>query len=453
MASTSKLWGVRATACAVGLWAGAAAAAPQVPTATELMDWAQAHLAEHFPGTQPDRAGEGFVFRGPYASGNFLGVADGTVYVMGPVTGGQLMPVGTLADMACTIKPASCQSSDALAFETSYQNFKSVGLTPQALPAGRAGVGTVRAYGDFSGSGQLDLFTATLTYWPPTTPAAAAPSIFEFWRKQADGTFAKDTAMLASQSGCIHPRKAIVADFNGDDRPDIFVACHGFDAPPFPGERNKIILSQSNGTYVTQDASPDVGFFHSASAADLNGDGRPDVVVVNNFDPASAFVLLNQGNGSFQRETSARLPSSIGGKPYFTVELMDVDTDGKPDLILGGHEWEGAATVVLLNPGSSNFASVTPIKLPAVPNEGVVLDFAVTGSASTRTLWVLRTSGGDGTFYQSRTIQKVLWPSLASTTPVRERSAQWFQWIIPTTINGQSVIASEDASVNLVVPQ
>jgi len=337
--------------------------------------------------------------------------------------------------------------------ETSYKNFKSVGLTPQSLPAGRSGVETVRAYGDFSRSGRLDLFTATLTYWPPTTLAAATPSTFEFWRKQANGTFVKDSQMLASSVGCIHPRKAIVADFNGDGRPDVFVACHGFDASPFPGERNKIILSRANGTYVTQDASSDTGFFHAASAADLNGDGMIDVVVTNNFDPSSVFVLLNQGAGSFQREAPARLPSSIRGKPYFTVELVDIDEDGRVDLALGGHEWEGAPTVVLLNPGSSNFTSATPITVPSVPNEGVVLDFTVTGTASSRTLWMLRSSGGDGTFYQSRTVQKVLWPSLTSTTPLLERPAQWFQWIIPTTVNGQSVIASEDASVNVAIPQ
>lgn len=337
--------------------------------------------------------------------------------------------------------------------DTSYKNFKSVGLTPQTLPAGRAGVGSVRAYGDFSRSGRLDLFTATLTYWPPTTPAAATPSVFEFWRKQANGSFVKDAQMLVSSNGCIHPRKAIVADFNGDGRPDIFVACHGFDAPPFPGERNKIILSQTNGTYVTQDASSDIGFFHSASAADLNGDGKIDVVVTNNFDPSSAFALINQGAGTFQREALARLPSSIGGKPYFSVELVDINEDGKVDLILGGHEWEGAATVAFLNPGSSDFTSATPITLPAVANEGVVLDFAVTGTGSTRALWLLRTSGGDGTFYQSRTIQKVLWPSLTSTIALRERPAQWFQWILPTTVNGQSVIAPEDASVNVSIPQ
>jgi len=335
--------------------------------------------------------------------------------------------------------------------ETSYQNFKEVGLTPQSLPAYRDNVGTIRAYGDFSRSGRLDLFTATITYWPPITPANATPSIFEFWSMQADGTFVRNTQMLASSSGCIHPRKAIVADFNADGRPDIFIACHGFDAAPWPGERNKIVLSQPSGDYVIQDASPDIGFFHSASAADLNDDMLPDVIVTNNFDPASAFVLLNQGGGVFQRESSIRLPLSIGGKNYFTVELVDVDGDENVDVVLGGHEWEGAPTVVLLNPGSSNFKSVTPITIPSVSNEGVVLDFVVTRTGSTRALWVLRTSGGDGTFYQSRTIQKVLWPSLTSTIPLLERSAQWFQWIIPTTVNGEMVIASDNASINVAV--
>lgn len=336
---------------------------------------------------------------------------------------------------------------------SSYSNFKSVNLTPQLLPPGRAGVGTVRAYADFSRSGRLDLFTATLTYWPPTTPAAASASIFEFWRKQADGSFLKDSAMLPSTTGCIHPRKAIVADFNNDGRPDIFVACHGFDSIPFPGERNKVILSQSDGVYVTRDASPDVGFFHSASAADFNGDGKIDVVVTDNSDSESVIVFLNDGTGLFQREISARLPLSIRGKPYFSVEILDVDGDGKNDIALGGHEWEGASTTVLLNPDAYNFTSVIPINIPPILKEGVVLDFVVAGTGATRALWVLRTSGGDGTFYQSRTLQKVLWPSLSSSVPLSTRSAQWFQWVIATTVNGRPIISSEDASVNLSVPQ
>ena len=335
---------------------------------------------------------------------------------------------------------------------TSYQNFKAVGLTPQTLPSSRAGVGVVRTYGNFSGSGRLDMFAARLTYSPgSSTPSTATPAIFEIWRKEANDTFSLH-ATIAS-SGCIHPRKAIVSDFNGDTKPDVFVACHGYDAPPFPGERNKIVLSQPGGGYVSQDASADVGFFHSAASADVNGDARPDVVVVNNFDPARAFVLINKGDGTFEREGTNRLPALPAGSNYFTVELLDVDGDGTVDLALGGHEFEAAPTRVWLNPGTSNFSAVSPSTIPAIVGEGVVLDFTVTGSGSNRALWVLRTSGGDGTFYQSQTIQRVSWPSLTSSLPRQQRPAAWFQWLIPASVNGQSVVAAEDAGVGVSVPQ
>ena len=156
---------------------------------------------------------------------------------------------------------------------------------------------------------------------------------------------------------------------------------------------------------------------------------------------------------SFQREVKSRLPSSIGGKNYFTIELIDVNEDNKLDLLLGGHEWEGSGTIVLINPGNNNFSNVTPIIIPEVPNEGVVFDFTFTGTGNNRMLWILRTSGGDGTFYQSRVIQKVLWSTLQSTVILNERPAQWIPWIIPTTIGGTKVIAGDNESLGVSIPQ
>lgn len=341
---------------------------------------------------------------------------------------------------------------------TSYENFKAVGLAPQTLPADFGGA-NARAYADFSGRGVLDLFTATNTYDPQSsTPATASASRFAFWRKGADGSYAPDATLLDSSEGCIHPRKAIVADFNGDGRPDIFVACHGYDAAPFPGEKNKVVLSQSNGRYTIRDASDEIGFLHAASAADLNGDGRIDVVAVNNFYPQSAIAFLNNGDGSCTRETSNRFSAAIASKPYFSVELVDVDEDGKPDLVLGGHEWNdngapGAATVVLRNPGDFDFRNVQPVVLPALAGEGVVLDFVLGGSGATRAIWVLRTSGGDGTFYQSRVVEKVLWPSLSASVVSSLRPGQWIPWIIPATVNGQQIIAADAAQSELLIPR
>jgi hypothetical protein len=337
---------------------------------------------------------------------------------------------------------------------SSYQNFKAVGLTPQNLPSGLSGVGVVRAYADFSGQGRLDLFTASLTYDVRRPIQQATPSRLDIWRKQADGSFERDTVLLSSNQGCIHPRRAIVADFNADKRPDVFLACHGYDDLPYPGERNLVILSLPNGRYEVKPAAPDVGFFHSASAADLNGDGLPDVVVTNNFDPSSVYAFINKGQGVFERERRARFPATLREKGLFTVELVDVNEDGHPDALVGGHEWGGTTTSLLLNPGHNDFANVSPLTLPPVPGEGVVLDFAVTGQGSSRQVWVLRTSGGEGApFYRGRTLQKISWPGWVSSTVLRQPTAPGFQWLLPAVVNGQAVMASEDAAVGVLVPQ
>lgn len=329
--------------------------------------------------------------------------------------------------------------------ETSYKNFKEIGLASMALPASA----NTRAYGDFFGDGSLGLFAATLNYEPGY---AAVPSTFTFWKRQPNGTFLQDPSMITGGTGSIHPRKALVADFNADGTPDIFVVSHGYDAHPYPGEKNKIVLSQPGGKFVINDVSSEISFFHGGTAADVDRDGDIDVITLGG-DFIEPMVFLNQGDGNFVRELPGRLPTSLTGKQYYSLELADVDGDGNPDLLAGGHEWETVPTAVWINPGNFRFRSVAPIIIPSVPNEGVVLDFLVTGTGPTRALWVLRTSGGDSTFYLGRTLQKVTWPALSSTIPLQTRSQGWVDWIIPSTSGGQPVIVSDSLSKNLSVPQ
>lgn len=338
--------------------------------------------------------------------------------------------------------PAAAPPGPA-ATDTSYLHYKNIDLVPQTLPSGDK---TVRAYGNFAGNGRLDFFRAVSTYDVSLPAAQATPGRFEFYAKQADGSFVLDTALLPVATACVQPGKAIVGDFNGDGRPDVFVACYGYDAPPYPGERNKVVLSQPDGTYAISDASTDSGFNHSATAADLNGDGKLDVVVVNNFDADRAYTLINDGTGHFTREATSRLPSAIRPGNYFSAELVDVNEDGWLDLVMGGHEYESAPTSVFINPGTNVFTSVTPAVVPAIATEGVVLDFTLTGSGSTRSLWVLRTSGNDGTFYQGRTVQKVAYPSMSSSVLLNDRVLPWIPSLIPATVGGAAVVTSDNAA-------
>lgn len=54
----------------------------------------------------------------------------------------------------------------------------------------------------------------------------------------------RDTALLANNVGCTFPTKAIVADFNHDGKPDVFVACRGLGATAFVGEKSAVLLSR-----------------------------------------------------------------------------------------------------------------------------------------------------------------------------------------------------------------
>ena len=349
--------------------------------------------------------------------------------------------------------PAPARATPIAPQATSYLNFKNVGLLPQALPSVVAGNGaTARAYGDFFLRGQLDLFAARLTYDPGKPAASATPARFSFWTMQDDGSYAEDVSRIVTDTTspatqpCIHPRKAIVADFNKDGVPDLFVVCHGYDAGSFPGETNKLLLSRADGKFSLNNASADVAFWHGAAALDVNGDGAIDVMAVDGGNRISTF--LNNGAGRFTLETAARFPL-LGQGGYYTIEAADINGDGAQDVLIGGHESATSPTYVLLNRGDGQFQAVTPIALPPVAGFGVVLDFVITNPGPNPTVWALRTGDGNN-FYVGKMIQKIDWPSRTGSIAL-QRGGNWVPWIIPTTLDGKKHIASDVASHGFAV--
>ena len=71
----------------------------------------------------------------------------------------------------------------------------------------------------------------------------------------------------------------------------------------------------------------------SVAVADVNGDGKPDLVVANRNTMAavgSVGVLLGNGDGTFQ----AAVTYGSGGYQANSVAVADVNGDGKPDLLV-----------------------------------------------------------------------------------------------------------------------
>jgi uncharacterized protein (DUF1800 family) len=96
----------------------AAAAAPNVaptPTTTELLDWAERNYSVFFPGHEPNLTLDPYIYRYYPSTRNYVGVANGRVYILGPVSGDVLGDVGAVADFGPRVFAASYAFTDAQA--------------------------------------------------------------------------------------------------------------------------------------------------------------------------------------------------------------------------------------------------------------------------------------------------------------------------------------------------
>ena len=172
-----------------------------------------------------------------------------------------------------------------------------------------------------------------------------------------DGTFQPE---VTYGSGGFSPLAVAVGDVNGDTKPDLVVANCNCGGTGNVG----VLLGNGDGTFRTAVAYDSGGIFPDAVAiADVNGDGKPDVLVANSstsltVGQGNVGVLLGNGDGTFQ----TAVPYASGAFGAASVAVADVNGDGKPDLVVancsssaGGCVPAGGNVGVLLGNGDGTF--------------------------------------------------------------------------------------------------
>lgn len=223
------------------------------------------------------------------------------------------------------------------------------------------GVSAVEA-ADVNGDGKIDLVIAT-----NCTSGTSYTGCVGVLSGNGDGTFASAVTYL---SGAYSPGAIAVADLNGDGKPDVVVAHCGISNCSTGTGNIGVLLNNGDGTFSAGVVYGANGVFSDGIAiADVNGDGKPDVVVANSststtVNAGDVAVLLGNGDGSFQGAVA--YPS--GGYGTASVAVADVNGDGKLDLVVANcSESTGACTDnvsgsvgvgVLLGNGDGTFQTV-----------------------------------------------------------------------------------------------
>ena len=200
-----------------------------------------------------------------------------------------------------------------------------------------------------------------------------------------------------------HPFSVAVADLNGDGKPDIVTVNN------YPGNVVNILLGNGNGTFqARQTLAPGMNPL-SIVVADVNGDGKPDLLIAN-ANSSSVGVFLGNGNGTFQpQQTFATSPN-----PY-SIAVSDLNGDGKPDLVIGNGNFGGidfytTALSVLLGNGDGTFQAQRTLVTGSRPRSIAVADVngdgvpdIVATSDSHGSSLSLLLGNGNGTFQSVRT--------------------------------------------------
>ena len=163
-----------------------------------------------------------------------------------------------------------------------------------------------------------------------------------------------------------------VADFNLDGYPDIIA----FNGNPREDQGGPVLYLNNGGDGTFTRKADDCGLSSqrggTMAAGDINGDGKPDLVVNGWIDNDCIRAYYGNGDGTFTAAETAMFDDTNRGTEKGHIILVDIDADGDLDLFVTGTSCpQGWALVadVYLNDGTGKF-TYTDYSLPGVQASG-----------------------------------------------------------------------------------
>ena len=242
---------------------------------------------------------------------------------------------------------------------------------------------------DYDNDGRLDIFFVNGAPLSNPTAKGSIPQKTgpEYWNRlyhqKPDGTF-EDVTEKAGLQGIGYGMGVAVGDYDNDGYDDLYVTAYG---------GNRLYHNNGNGTFtdVTEKSGTGgSGWSTSAAWVDLDHDGLLDLVVLRYmkwdfddiycgehragyraychpdvFEPISALVYHNVGNGKFTEEAD-KIGLDKPGKGL-GIDIADFDRDGKIDLIVAN---DSMLEFLYHNKGKGTFEEVGLESEVSVDGEG-----------------------------------------------------------------------------------
>ncbi len=185
---------------------------------------------------------------------------------------------------------------------------------------------------DANGDGKPDLYVCSGGYdnFSPNDPLLQD----RLYLNDGKGDFTRSANALPQMPGsksCVR-----VADINGDGYPDLFIGGRVIPGRYPESPQSYLLINDGKGHFTdqTRQIAPQlqyIGMVTDAAWVDMNGDKKPDLVVVGEWMPVTVMINID---GKLVDKTKDYLDNTYSGW-WNKLLVEDLNHDGHPDLVIG----------------------------------------------------------------------------------------------------------------------